>query len=283
METERHDTPTNQSPPTAARFRWDRCSFWVPACLVYGGLVGWVAVLVERFRAPLLLFSLLVGVVLGASLVGMSRVGQVGNRLTVLLGTVLAALAAVSGQHYVSYRLACREAVEDAQTYRRAAWLFQDKVLGEMPVPPDDFLEFLRWRAARGLRVFGLQAQGAVVWMIWTTDGLLVLGAALAVVVPSLEKPYCDRCRRWFVTTRRGPVDPETARKLAAVTQTELPEEIASAGYRLSACNGGCGPTRFELRLEKRGGEWSSAKAWLDVERRNQVVQALDEGTSYRS
>ena len=283
METERHDTPTHQSPPAAARLRWDRCWLWVPACLVYGGLVGWVAVLVEPFWAPVLLFSLLVGVVLGASLVGISRVGQVGNRLTVLLGTVLAALAAVFGQHYVSYRLTCREAAEDAQTYRRAAYLFQDKVLGEMPVPPDDFLEFLRWRAARGLRVFGLQAQGAVVWMIWTMDGVLVLGAALAVVVPALNKPYCDRCRSWFVTTRFGPVDPETARKLAAVTQTELPDEIASARYRLSACNGGCGPTRFELRVEKPGGEWSSAKAWLDVERRNQVVRALDEGISYRS
>jgi len=283
METVQHDRPTDQTPPAAPRFHWDRCSFWVPACLVYGGLVGWVAVLVEPFWAPVLLFSLLVGVVLGASLVGMSRVCQVGNRFTVLLGTVLAALAAVFGQHYVSYRLARREAVEDAQTYRLARSAFQDKVLGEMPVPPADFLEFLCWRAARGFALFGFKARGAVVWMIWTMDGSLVLGAALAVVVPALKKPYCDRCRSWFVTTRRGPVDAETARKLAAAIETELPDEIASAGYRLSACNGGCGPTRFELRLEKPGGESSSAKAWLDVERRNQVVRALDEGIHHRS
>ncbi len=283
METVQHPSPTDRTPPAAPRFRWDRCAFWVPACLVYGGLVGWVAVFVERFRAPALLFPILVGVVLGASLAGMGRLGQVGNRFTVLLGTVLAASAAVFGQHYVSYRLARREAVEDARTYQRAAWLFQDKVLGDMPVPPDDFLEYLRWDAARGGRVFGLEVRGAVVWMIWTAHGLLVLGAALAVVVPALKKPYCDRCRSWFVTTRCGPVDPETARKLAAAIEAELPDEIASAGYRLSACNGGCGPTRFELRLQKPGGESSSAKAWLDVEQRNQVVRALDEGIHHRS
>jgi len=283
METVQHPSPTDRTPPAAPRFRWDRCAFWVPACLVYGGLVGWVAVFVERFRAPALLFPILVGVVLGASLAGMGRLGQVGNRFTVLLGTVLAASAAVFGQHYVSYRLARREAVEDARTYQRAAWLFQDKVLGDMPVPPDDFLEYLRWDAARGRRVFGLEVRGAVVWMIWTAHGLLVLGAALAVVVPALKKPYCDRCRSWFVTTRCGPVDPETARKLAAAIEAELPDEIASAGYRLSACNGGCGPTRFELRLQKPGGESSSAKAWLDVEQRNQVVRALDEGIHHRS
>jgi len=273
-----HDRPTEPTPPPAPRFRWGRCAFWVLACLAYGGLVGWVAVLVERYRAPAILFPILVGVVLGASLAGMSRVSQVGNRFTVLLGTVLAASAAVFGQHYVSYRLARHEAAEDARAYRRAAGLFQDAVLGEMPVPPDGFLEYLRWEAARGSRVFGRQMRGPVVWTLWAVHGLLVLGATLAVVVPSLNKPYCDRCRSWFATTRRGPVAPETVRKLADEIEAELPDEIASAGYRLSACRGGCGPTRFELRWEKPGGEWSSKRVWLDHERRNQVVRALDEG-----
>lgn len=280
METVPHDRPTDQTPPPAPRFRWDRCSFWVPACLAYGGLVGWVAVLVERFRAPAFLFPIFVGLLLGASLAGMSRVSQVGNRVTVLLGTVLAASAAGFGQHYVSYRVARREAAEDARTYQRAAWLFHDKVLGDMPLPPDDFLEYLRWDAARGSKVFGIEVRGAVVWLIWAMHGLLVLVAALAVVVPSLKKPYCDRCRSWFATTRRGPVALETARRLAGEIGAELPDEMASARYRLSACSGGCGPTRLELRLETPDGEWSSKQVWLDHERRNHVVRALDEGQS---
>lgn len=275
-----HDRPIDQAPPPAPRFRWDRLAFWVPACLAYGGLVGWVATLVERYRAPAFLFPVFVGLLLGASVAGMSRVGQVGNCLTVLLGTALAALAAVFGQHYVSYRIARREAADDARTFHRAAWLFQDEVLGEMPVPPDGFLEYLRWDAARGSTIFGAEVRGTVVWVIWTIHGLLVLAAALAIVVPSLKRPYCDRCRSWFTTTRRGPVALETARRLAGEIGAELPDEVASARYRFSACSGGCGPTRFELHLEKPDGEWASKQVWLDHERRNHVVRALDEGQS---
>jgi len=237
-----------------------------------------MAVLVEKFRAPVLLFSLLVGVVLGATLVGMARLCQVGNRPTILLGTVLAAATAVVGQHYISYCSACREARHDARMYRLAKSAFEEHVLGEMPVPPDSLFEFLRWRAGRGFDFLGYNARGTIAWTIWALDGLLVLGAALLLVVPASRRPYCDRCRSWFSTTRRGSIDAATARHLAALVRAELPGEPASAGYRLVTCNGGCGPTGFELRWLKPGGESSAAYVWLDVEQRNRIVQALDEG-----
>jgi hypothetical protein len=213
----------------------------------------------------------------------MSRVCQVGNRPTVLLGTVLAALAAVVSQHYVGYCLAYREALKDAQTYRLARLAFQDEVLGEMPVPPGGFLEFLRWRAARGFQLLGRNVRGPLVWLVWTADAVLVLAAALALVVPALKRPYCDRCRSWFGTTRRGRIDPATARTLAALVEAELPDEIASARYRILACQAGCGPTGMELRCARADGARSSARVWLDAERRSHVVRALDQGTSQRS
>jgi hypothetical protein len=283
METERHDSPADVSPPTPARFRWRRFLVWIPACLAYGGLIGWVSVSIERYRAPLLLFPLLMGLVLGATLVGMSRVCQVGNRFTVLLGVVLAALAAVIGQHYVGYRDARRQAQEDAQSYRLARLAFGDVVLGETPVPPAGFLDFLRWRAARGFHVVGYQARGAVVWVIWVADALLAVAAAVTVVLPALNKPYCDRCRSWFRTIRRGPLDPATAGKLAGLVDEDLPDEVASTRYRIFACNGGCGPTGLELRWVGPGGESCSTRAWLGAERRNGVVRALDERVSDRS
>ena len=255
---------------------------WGPACLVYGGLIGWVAVFVERFRAPLGLLPLLVGALLGASLVGMSRVCQVGNRFTIVLGVVLASLAAVSSQHYVGYREACRQAQDDARSYRLARLAFNDAVLGEMPVPPAGFLDFLRWRAARGFRVLGYHAQGTAVWLIWAADALLLVAAAVAVVLPALRRPYCDRCRSWFATTRRGPIDPVTAQNVATLIETELPDEVASAQYRVFACRGGCGPIGFDLRWQGPGGASSSKTVWLDLERRNHVVRALDEGLSYQ-
>jgi hypothetical protein len=198
------------------------------------------------------------------------------------LGVVLAAVAAVSSQHYVSYRDARRQADQEARSYRLARLAFGDAVLGQSPVPPAGLLDFLRWRAARGVDVLGYRAKGAAVWLIWTADALLLLAAAVAFAFPGLRRPYCDRCRSWFATTRRGPLDSVTAHNAAALIETELPDEVRSARYRLSACRGGCGPVGFELRWEGPGGA-ASKKVWLDHQRRSHVVRALDEGLSHQA
>ena len=83
-------------PLGGGRFVWRGFVLWVPACFVLGILVAWAAVAAEEKFAPLIVFPLLVGVGLGALSVGLLRLGQVGNRPTVLLGTVLAASAADS-------------------------------------------------------------------------------------------------------------------------------------------------------------------------------------------
>ena len=88
MDTKVQPSPNPPQPPTAPRFRWGRLLLWLPVCLVHGGAVAWAATLVERFSAPVLLFSLLVGAALGGTLVGAIRLLQIGNRPTVLLGTV---------------------------------------------------------------------------------------------------------------------------------------------------------------------------------------------------
>ncbi|NQT17892.1 MAG: hypothetical protein HQ582_34390 [Planctomycetes bacterium] len=208
----------------------------------------------------------------------MVRLSGVGHRWTILSGTVLAVSVAVVGQHFVNFRIARREVRDEAQTYRLAKSAFGDMVLGEMPVPPAGFVEYLRWRAARGFDFLGYNARGAVAWLIWAADGLLVLAGTLALVAPATGKPYCNRCKSWFSTVRRGPIDPSSARQLAAFVGAESAEgeENASAGYRLFTCRGGCGPTRFELRYERSGGGPSLATAWLDAQQRNELVATLD-------
>ncbi len=262
----------------APRFRLDRLLWWLPVCLIHGGLVAWAATLVERFSAPVVLFSLLVGVVLGGALVGMIRVLQIGNRPTILLGTVVAALIAVVGQHYLSYRTARRAALEDRRGYQSAQLAFRGSELAQRPVPPEGFFPFLRWRAARGFGLLGFKAEDWVVWLLWAGDGALVLAAALAVVSPAINRPFCDRCGSWFRTTRRAALDPGTAQELAGLAETELPERLTSARYRLFACQGGCGPTGLELHWVGPKGDTSSVTVWLDPSQRNQIVQALDQG-----
>jgi hypothetical protein len=249
---------------------------WIALCLVDGLAVAWVASTIERYRAPVFLFSLLVGLAVGVTLAGLLRLAQVGHRPTLLLGAALAALTAVTGQHYIGYRVAHADARDDARAYQMARMALGDQVLGQMPVPPEGFVAFLRWRVARGYKLFGRHVRGAAVWSIWAVDALLVLAGALVVVIAAWRRPYCNRCHSWLAVTRRGEIDGRLARRVGAALDAEPPGDIASARYWLATCRGGCGPTAFELSWKKPGGGASSVKAWLDAERRNRVLRALD-------
>lgn len=193
MASQPQDDPSSAGAAVVAEFRWLRLACWLPASLVHGAAVAWLATVAEAFRAPVLLFSVLVGLVLGATLVGSMRLCQVGNRPTILLGTLLAVSATVLGQHYIGYRTASDQARQDAVTYQRAKQVLGEKFQGRIPVPPQGFGEYLRWRAARGFDVLGRRARGLAVWLIWGLDGLLVLAATVLLVAPALRQPYCNR------------------------------------------------------------------------------------------
>jgi len=276
MDTEGETNPAAVIPPAAAEFHWGRFALWLPACCVQGAVLAWAAVVVQEYFAPWLIFPLLVGVVLGATGVGLMRLGQIGHRPTVLLGSILAVLTTVVGQHYISYCTARDVAQEESETFRLARQLQPELLEGAAPMPAEGFLQFMRWQAARGRPVGGYIAQGPVAWLTWGLDGLLVLAAAGAVAVPASRQPYCSRCRSWFRATRSGRIDPQAARRLASAAGLPIPDEPAQARYRLVACHGGCGPTGFELCWEHRRGKTPSARIWLDVERRNQIVETLD-------
>ena len=73
------------------------------AAPILGAAVARLAVWVQNFRSPLLIFPLLVGCGLGLVLVGLMRLGQVGHRATLWSGAMLAVAVAVAGQHYFSF------------------------------------------------------------------------------------------------------------------------------------------------------------------------------------
>jgi hypothetical protein len=164
--------------------------------------------------------------------------------------------------------------------YQRAKQVLGERVQDRIAVPPQGFGAYLRWRAARGFDLLGRRARGLAVWLIWGLDGLLVLAATVLLVAPALRQPYCNRCQSWFRTTRNGAIDVPVARRLAAAVHVPLPDEVASARYRLVTCRAGCGPTGFELRWQTRGGESSSARVWLDAAQRDQAVRSLDQGAA---
>ncbi|NUQ66653.1 MAG: hypothetical protein HUU20_29675 [Pirellulales bacterium] len=266
-------------PPAAPALQWTRLVVWLPACAVLGGVVAWGAVIGADYFAPIILFPLLVGVALGALTVGMIRVGQVGNRPTIIAGLVLAITVAAAGQHYVAYWSQVRQMREEAKTFRRAQALFPELTQGRLPVPPSDFVEYLRWQAARGreLNLGGYVARGPIAWLTWIVDALLLAVAAVAMVVPAIRQPYCGRCRSWYRTTRSGRLPSGAGQALASLAGVEMPEEPAWVRYRLIHCESACGPTGLLLFWENSRGDPAEGKTWLSPQVRDRVTRFLDQ------
>lgn len=274
MEDHRPVDESALGPTESGRFSWPRFCLWLPACGMVGAALAWVAVVGQSYFAPLVIFPLLVGVGAGALAVGLMRLGQVGNRPTILLGTVLAAGLTIVGQHYVGY----------LKTYHRS----RGPVDASQAMPPDaaaladrwkpSFAEFMSAQAARGRPLLGSYvARGWMAWLSWALDGLLTLAAALAMVIPAMRQPYCNRCGSWYGVIRSGRTDVATAGRLAESAELATVDRPTAARYRLLSCHGGCGPTGFDLTWDQSPRGTSSGRAWLDTERRNSITRVLDE------
>ncbi len=281
-ETETSDV--SNGPLGGGVFSWAWFLVWLAGCFGLGALTAWAASGAENYFAPLVIFPLLTGVLLGAMVVGAMRVAQVGNRPTIVSGALLAATVAVVGQHYFQYLETYAEESRPLEAFRLAAEKYPDEVIGQPPRPPGSLAEFMTRQAERG-RKMGLfdytgsvyTARGAMAWVSWTVDGLLVLAAGMAMVIPATRQPYCSRCRSWYRVTRGARIDVAVARRIAQVAEVAESEEPRSARCRMLNCHGGCGPTALELVWQESGGGTVLVRAWLTPELRRRIVEVLDD------
>ena len=252
-------------------------ALWLLAAAGLGGMAAWLAVEGQRDFAPLLLFPIVLGIGLGAMNVGLMRLAQMGNRPTAILGTLLAVGRGRPGP--ALSRLSPRGSRQPA-TDRGDAAVGPASLVRELVAPPAGFADYLRRQAARADRCgHGYVLTGWAAWLSWAIDGLLVLAAALAMVIPATRQPYCNACRSWYRTVRAGRLCLAVAMRLAEAGSAKIEDPVKWVRYRLSCCQGGCSPTRLELFWEApdpRG--HSSIETWLDVEHRNQAVQAWIRG-----
>ena len=273
--------PSSAQPSVAVfaggRFAWPVFLVWLPATAGLGVVAASAAVEGQSYFAPLLLFPILVGIGLGATIVGLLRWLQMGNRPTVVLGTLLAVAVAVVGQHYFHYRhlLSVSQQQIDAMQHVAGA-----AVARELVAPPSSFVDYMRQQAEHGRPLTRRHVlTGWAAWLSWSVDGLLTLAAALGMVLPAMWQPYCNTCRSWYRTIRAGRVPLAVAQRLADVASATIANPAPWIRYRLACCQGGCSPTRLELFWEAphRRGHFA-IEAWLDTEHRNQAMQALDGG-----
>jgi hypothetical protein len=245
--------------------------------MLVGPLIGlawaWAAHIIRGYFAPIILFPLLLGLFAGMAVVGFVRIAQIGHRPTIVLAALLAAAATTAGEHYSAYLSAYywpRPAVE-------TNLIGGQDLSAVMRQMTPSFGQYMQAQAARGRPLlFDYVARGWVAWLSWAIDGLLVVAAAMAVAISATHVPYCNRCGSWYRTIRSGRIDAVTARRLAALVGAEEVDHPRSQRYRLSACLGGCGPTRLELSWEEDDGAVDLVRLWLDPAVRNQVVAILD-------
>jgi len=219
------------------------------------------------------LFSLLLGVFVGVSVVGLVRFARIGHRPTIVFAAVWAASFAGVGLHYCGY----------LTTYYGSRSLSGTHTANGQDLSPlirkmtPSFGKYMNDQANRGRPLFGdYLAQGDAAWLSWGIDALLVIVGAVAVTIPAMRVPFCNCCGTWYRTVRNGKLDQPTARRLVELIGVEEIGHPRTSRFRLSACQGGCGPTRCELSWEDESGAVSLVRIWLDASNRNRVVEILD-------
>jgi hypothetical protein len=262
-------------PPHAeeGQFSWLGLLLAIVVGPLFGLIWAWIAQVVQSYAAPLILFPLVWGIFSGLSVVVLMRFAQVGHRPTMLLAAVLAAATAGVGQHYFVYLASYSTAGRSLPTGSPGG---PDLTALAQEMRPT-FARYMQAQADRGRPLLGhYVATGWVAWLTWAIDLLLGLVGAVVVTIPAMRVPYCNRCRTWYRTVRGGKIDVSTALQLAELVGVEEIGQIRSPRYRLSACQGGCGPTRCELSWEEPDGAVDMVRAWLDAAGRSQVAAILD-------
>jgi hypothetical protein len=267
MANQHNSSAAAPNPRPVGRFVVVQAFIWILAAPVLGAAVARLAVWVQSFRAPILIFPLLVGCGLGLLLVGLMRMGQIGHRATIWSGTMLAVAVAVAGQHYFSFLN-----FEDALAAKKPQGLSADAFEAASP----DFARFMQHQAAKGrpmIKEYTLR--GAAAWASWAIDALLVLFAASTIIHLACRAPYCSVCRSWYRTTRAGPLAADRVWQIAETVSLPIGEPLGTAQYRLSHCVRGCGLNRLELACRGQA-KTEVVEAWLSAAQRELVMRVLD-------
>ena len=156
---------------------------WFATALVAGLILARLAVLVQIHAqfAPLIVFPLLLGTLLGAVVAGLMLLFGV-NRKSALWATAILALATVAAEHYFFF-CAQRER-EFAKAYERARKDRPSLDIADVPRPGlglNQFVDYVRSQAAYPRP------------LLWLLDAALVLIAAVGIVLGVLRSVTAPR------------------------------------------------------------------------------------------
>ena len=200
-------------PRLVGRFVASQALRWLLAAPLLGAVVARLAVWVQNFRSPLLLFPLLVGCGLGLLLLGLMRLGQVGHRATLWRG---ASGRGGGGGRSALFQFPRFQSGLTAQRRPPAgpSALQSSRPREMMPDVSTDFVDSCSVRRPWGGRDRGLCAARRGRLGELGLRRAACAPATSAIIFLACRTPYCSVCRSWYRTTRAGPLAADKARRV---------------------------------------------------------------------
>lgn len=154
---------------------------WAAASLACGACAAWLAFRAQAAFAPVVVFPLGAGAVLGAALLAVGTSCRPLPRTAILAGALAAGAVASIGQHYLSFRAARQLAIQRQQAVGTKVQGLAALAAAEMLKPPENFAAYMHSEAQREHVVAGLTLQGPWVWAWWALDAVLLTASAVLV------------------------------------------------------------------------------------------------------
>lgn len=265
---------------------------WGAASLSVGIALGWIGSQAAAVLAPLFIFSLLFGLVLGAILVVLMRVCQVHSVGIVYPVAILAVVLMVASQHWFAYREVVQTIHEEIRSLQKAANQFPDKFQGQISAPPQSLIAFMSDEASRPRHIstwFGkVTLQGSRAWTFWGLDALMVLLPTFFLLWRGRARPWCATCCSWYRTTRTGRLDRATGESLLAMLTDEESNQDTPGGcnqddkyasFVMRDCDGRCGETELRILFTST----STIETYRLDRAKRQAVESILDGDSYHS
>jgi len=250
--------------PEPAKLSLGRFVMWLLLCATANVFLAWISVrLQEANLSPLILFSLMLGLVTGFWWSSLLRHTGNGHLKSIFIAAVFLALELAVLQHvfaYLGYRSALIEQLDNNPKAAMARAMNPD-------FGPAGFLQYMRAESREKGRL-----------VMWIVDAGLITLASLAALWIRTRGSYCNHCHQWYsvVKLRKLRNSAELAACFRAAGEQVETDRFTPRRVCLSACKGCHAPAWLDFSWVTSDGKVQSKEVWLTETQRSTLETELE-------